>query len=137
MIILKFIYKSVNWKLGAIGGVLMGSVAYYINRNSGFDAAMVPALKQFFYTLLVGGSLVKVTQKISVALKHKYLSIFLAILTPTVITAVLISAIHLFKGTPNPYETIFYTVLAAPPGVILIAIVTRQRYEKKRKRKTT
>ena len=125
----KFVYRNINLKMGAIGGVLMGSVAYYPNLSYGFDVAIIPALKQFVYTLIVGGSLVRITERISVSMPQRGLSIFLAFMTPTAITAVLITSIHVLKGTPNPLETILYTVLAAPPGFIFVAFYTRRKHD--------
>ena len=125
----RFIFRNINFGMGAIGGVLMGSVAYYANWEHGFEHAIIPAGKQFMYTLLVGGSLVKVTERISVAYENRSLSIFLAILTPVLISAILLTSIHAFRGTPNVFETIFYTLLAIPPGFIVIAFYTRNKYD--------
>ncbi len=125
----RFIYRNINFGLGAIGGVLMGSVAYYANWEHGFDQAIIPAGKQFMYTLIVGGSLVKVTERISVAYEKRALSIFLAILTPVVISAILLTTIHIIRGTPNIFQTILYTGLAIPPGFIVIAFYTRNKHD--------
>lgn len=115
--------------MGAIGGVLMGSVAYYANWEHGFDQAIIPAGKQFMYTLLVGGSLVRVTERISIAYEKRALSIFLAILTPVAISAVLLTSIHVMRGTPNVFQTILYTLLAIPPGFIVMAFYTRNKHD--------
>ena len=115
--------------MGAVGGILMGSIAYYANWQHGFEQAIIPASKQFMYTLLVGGSLVKVTERISVRYEKRGLSLFLAIFTPVVISAILLTTIHALRGTPNVFQTIFYTLIAIPPGFITVAVYTRKKYD--------
>ncbi len=119
--------------MGAVGGVLSGSIAFYVNKNAGLEAAMVPAAKQFLYGLLVGGSLVHLSQHISVVIRHKIAAILLGAIIPAVITTVLITAVHLFKGTPNPFETILFTASPTPFGFLVVAFFNRERADKTEK----
>lgn len=116
--------------MGAVGGFISGMIAFYANLDAGYDAALIPAVKQFLYGLLVGGSLVHLSQHISVAIENKVLAIILASITPAVITTVLISAIHLYKGTPNPFQTIIYTAAPTPVGFFIVAFFNRYRNDK-------
>ena len=118
--------------MGAIGGLLSGAIAFYANIDAGMDAALIPALKQFIYSMLVGGTLVRITERISISLDKKTLSILFATIVPVTITTILISSIHLFKGTPNPLQTIIYTAAPTPFGFFIIAYFKRSRFDKKR-----
>jgi hypothetical protein len=129
--VLKFIYDNINFRMGAVGGFLSGCIAFYVNIDAGFEAALVPATKQFLYGLLVGGSLVHLSQHVSVAIANKTWAVLLGAIIPAVITTVLITAIHLFKGTPNPTETILFTASPTPFGFFIVALFNRNREDKK------
>lgn len=118
--------------MGVLGGLFSGGIAFYANIDAGYQAALVPGLKQFVYSLLVGGTLVRITERISISLDKKALSLFFAALVPATITTILITSIHLFKGTPNPLQTIIYTAAPTPFGFFIIAYFKRKRFDKKR-----
>jgi len=121
--------------MGAIGGLFSGAIAFYVNIEAGYSAALVPALKQFFYGVFVGGSLVQLSQKISISIEQKALAIIIGTIAPVVLTVVLISSIHLFKGTPNPLETIFFTALPTPFGFFIIATARRRKFDRKQRKR--
>ena len=116
--------------MGFIGAVGISSFVYYLNASYGFDRAIIPALKQFFYTFLIGGSLVRISENLSVSYDNRALSLFLAVLVTTAITATFLTVIHLMKGTPNPYATIFWTTITAPPGFFFVAFLKRRKHDK-------
>jgi hypothetical protein len=117
--------------MGAVGGILSGMIAFYANMDAGYGAAMVPAIKQFLYSLLIGGSLVHLSQQISISIENKLMAVLLGSIIPAIITTVLITSIHLFKGTPNPFETILYTTAPTPFGFFIVALFNRYRHDKK------
>lgn len=128
--ILRFIVRNINFKWGMLGGLFMGSFVYWLNWDYGFDTAIVPAGKQFFYTFLVGGSLVSVSESLSLTYESRTKSILLAVLVSTAITGVMLTAVHIIRGTPRPFYTIFWTTLIAPPGFLLVAILKRRKHDK-------
>ena len=128
--IFRFIVRNINFKIGWIGALLLGGFVYWINRKYGFNAAIVPAMKQFAYTFIVGGSLVRLSENISMSYDNRAKSIALAVLITTAITAILLTALHLMRGTPNPFYTIFWTTLTAPPGFFMVAVLRRRKYDR-------
>lgn len=117
----------INVKMGFLGAFLMASLAFYLNADFGFLPAMVPAFKQFIYTFFVGGILVRLVERLSLSSPKRIYAYIRAIGIPTLVTSILITFLHLMKGTPNPASTIFFTAMAAPPGFAFVAIITRKK----------
>lgn len=114
--------------MGLLGAICTGTYVYWLNSQHGFDEAIWAAAKQFVYTIIVGGSLVRIAERVC---HSKILTRFqmyaLAMIIPTGITFLLLSIVHFLKGTPEPMRTIFYTTLLAPPGFLIVALVTRYK----------
>ena len=126
--ILLFLYKNINFKLGALGGIVTASWVYWLNSHHGFDEAIWASVKQFIYTILVGGTLTRIAEKVCVSsLLTRFQQYALAIIIPTGITFLLLSAVHFLKGTPEPLPTIIYTTLLAPLGFFIVALLTRHK----------
>ena len=128
--IFRFIIRNINFKWGVVGGCFMGSFVYWLNWDYGFNTAIVPAGKQFFYTFLVGGSLVNISENLSLTYESRTKSILLAVLVSTVLTGMLLTVVHIMRGTPRPFYTIFWTTLIAPPGFLLVAVLKRRKHDR-------
>jgi hypothetical protein len=96
--------------MGLLGAICTSSYVYWLNSAYPFDEAIWAAAKQFVYTILVGGSLVRITERVC---HSKLLSTFqmyaLSMIIPTGVTFVLLTIVHFIKGTPDPMRTIVYT----------------------------
>jgi hypothetical protein len=125
---IKFIYQNINLKMGILGAICTGTYVYWLNSQHGFDEAIWAALKQFVYTILVGGSLVRITERVCHStVLSKFQMYALAMIIPTGVTFVLLTIVHFLRGTPEPMRTIVYTTLLAPPAFLFVAILTRYR----------
>jgi hypothetical protein len=128
---LRFIIKNINLKMGTLGALFTASYVYWLNSEHGFDEAIWAASKQFVYTILVGGSLVRITENVcATKFLSKMQAYALSMIIPTGITFLLLSGLHFLKGTPEPTRTIVYTTLLAPPGFLFVALVTRYRLKR-------
>ena len=117
--------RFIDYKLGIIGAVFMGSVVFYINSDHGPFLASIAALKQAFYTFFIGGLILKVLEIIVLGVPNKALAYVLSILTATVLTVGLVYIVHSMKGTPKPFESTIPTIFLAPPGYIYVARMKR------------
>ena len=120
--------------MGALGAIGTASWVYWLNSGHGFEQAIWAAAKQFFYTILVGGSLTRIAERVCVsAVLSRFQQYALAMIIPTGITFVLLSIVHFLRGTPEPMRTIVYTTLLAPPAFLFVAIITRYRHTHEKK----
>ena len=124
----------INIKYGLLGATFMGSWVYFLNMDYPWPKPFEASMKQAAYTFFVGGLLTKMVEIIVKKEKPRNMSIVLAVLASTIITAILMFLLHyIIKGTPAKMETVVWTILVAPPGFIIVAIRERLIWEKKTK----
>jgi len=110
--------KFFDFKMGSIGAVIMGGAVYYINSEYGIESASIAASKQAAYTFLVGGSMMKMCEKLAQYFQNGTLARIASFTAPYVLTIGLTYLVHSMKGTPEPLESTIPTILLAPPAFI-------------------
>lgn len=108
----------------------MGGMVYYVNREFGFNLAIVAALKQAFYTFLLGGIFVRISEVIATKTENKWVGVMLGSFIATCITTMAVYTLHVIKGTPLPYESTLPTMIFAPPGYIVLSWMYRTKMDK-------
>ena len=110
--------KYVDYKIGAIGALFMGSIVFGINYYEVEETlgSTTAALKQGAYTFLVGGSIAKFCEYFAINIKKKTLAITAAVVIPSLTTIGLTYGVHKLKGTPKPEKSTIPTVIVAPLG---------------------
>lgn len=116
-----FIQKNIDLKKGLIGGILLGTIVWWLNRDAGIFSASTAALKQGLYTFLFGGVIVRISQRISRTFSQKFWAIFWGTMIPACITTFAIFIVHSFKGTPYPLLSTLPTLIMAPPGFMIVS----------------
>jgi len=119
--------KFFDPKMGLAGALVMGTIVFFINFDHGLVPGLTAALKQASYTFLAGGIMMRITENIAACFKHDFPSIFLAVLTPTLIAITLTYLLHSLKGTPEPLNSTIPTVLLAPWGFLWWALRKRKQ----------
>lgn len=114
----------------------MGGMVYYMNRQFGFDQAIVAALKQAFYTFFFGGACVRISEILSVKIDNKWLGVLIGTIVASCITIGAVYTIHSMKGTPLPFESTLPTIVMAPPGFVFLAWFYRVRWDKENENMT-
>ena len=69
----------------------------------------------------------RITENIASYFTSNFISIFLAVLIPTVIAVTLTYLLHSLKGTPEPINSTIPTVLIAPWGFLWWALRKRKQ----------
>lgn len=113
--------------MGLAGALVMGTIVFFINYDHGIVPGFTAALKQATYTFLAGGIMMRVTENIAAYFTNNFLSIFLAVLTPTLIAITLTYLLHSLKGTPEPVNSTIPTILLAPWGFLWWALRKRKQ----------
>jgi hypothetical protein len=127
----KLLYRSINFKMGSLGAVIMAVVVWQINADHGVWPAMIAALKQGAYTLLCGGALIRLLENIVVRIEPPGLALFVATGFTSFLTIALIYGVHNLKGTPYPLESTIPTIVTAPFGFFILAYRKRRTRRKK------
>ena len=118
--------------MGLIGATVMGTIVFFINWDHGIGWGLFAAAKQATYTFLAGGTMMRITENIASYFKNGYLSVFLAVLTPSVIAITLTFLLHSLKGTPEPLNSTIPTMLLAPWGFFWWALQKRRQLNRMR-----
>lgn len=122
--------KFINKKIGAAFGLVASGWVYYANSEHGFIPAALAASKQFAWSFLFSGSIVKLSQYFA-RLKNKYLAWTLGEIIPTVIACGTVYAVHKYSGTPEPLSSIsFPAIIGAFVFGPLVIYATRKGYLK-------
>ena len=95
---------------------------FIININHGWEASAIAAAKQWAYTFLFGGLIIKLLENLMLKIENRQLAIAISVSTVSVITTILILLVHNLKGTPEPILSTIPTVLMAPPGFLVLAL---------------
>lgn len=118
--------KFINYKMGAIGGAIMGLIVWRINIDHGFWLATFAALKQFMYTLFLGGSLIRLLETIVMKIRKPVPALLVAVIFTSLLTITLVFIVHNLRGTPKPFESTIPTILTAPFGFFILAYRKRK-----------
>jgi uncharacterized membrane protein YvlD (DUF360 family) len=119
--VVKSTSKFIDIPTAIAGAVIMGIIVGFINRKFGLWPASTAAVKQAAYTFLFGGMLTKLLYVISDKIDGVYKATFISALIVTVITVLMVFAVHNMRGTPRPLESTIPTALMAPFGFSFLA----------------
>ena len=119
--------KYFDPKMGLAGALVMGTIVFFINWDHGIVPGLTAALKQATYTFFAGGIMMRITENIAAYFRNDFVSIFLAVLTPTLIAVTLTYTLHSLKGTPEPINSTIPTLLMAPWGFLWWAVRKRKQ----------
>jgi hypothetical protein len=122
-----------NVKIGVGGAIFMSVLVYFINSDYGFLPASIAAAKQAFYTFFVAGINLKLAENLAIKFKSPGLSLFLAVLIPSIVTIGLTYAVHSLKGTPEPFASTIPTIILGPPSIFIFVYQKRKQLNRIRK----
>lgn len=128
-----FINRFIDLKTGMIAAFFMASAVFFINYFSThfIGESMIAAAKQWVYTFLLGGAVLKSCEHIVRSVRQRNKAIFLASVIPFVVTLLLVYGLHNLRGTPKPLESTMPTLIVIT-GTFYWAIKKRKEMEKKK-----
>jgi hypothetical protein len=129
--VLNFGEKFINYKLGLIGAVGMGSLIFGINYYDSQDLSnsLIAGLKQGGYTFLFGGGIMKGCEYFATKIRKKIVALAFAVIIPSVMSISATYTLHSVKGTPKPFESTIPTLLLVPPSTAIFAYKKRKNLE--------
>ncbi len=124
--VIRYLSKFIDIPTAIAGGLIMGIIVGLINRKFGWWPASTAAMKQAAYTFIFGGMLTRLLYFIALKFKGLYTATILSALIVTIITVLLVYAVHNLKGTPMPLESTIPTAILAPFGFSFLAYRKRK-----------
>ena len=121
--------RFINFKFGLIGACLMGGIVFFINLDHGWTASTIAGLKQWIYTFLFGGAIIRLLEYTIDKTKNIQCNILISVFLISALTSALIYAVHSLKGTPEPFLSTVPTLLMAPPGFFVLALKFKKEQE--------
>lgn len=118
-----------NYKMSLIGASGMAGVVYMVNIDYGYLPAGIAASKQFLYTFIIGGFILKILEAQIKWYKSNLSGVMLAVFITSALTTILVYSVHNLKGTPEPFYSTVPTIFFAPIG--FMAVVLQKKYIKK------
>jgi len=121
--------KYINYKWGAIGGLVMGGIVGAINYSHGYMAALIAGLKQGLYTGLVGGLFSRYSEYLATSIKNINLARATSVIIPYVLSIAATYGLHIMKGTALPLLSTVPTIMLAPFAFMYMSYRARKKAE--------
>lgn len=119
--------KYFDFKMGVLGGIVLGTIVFIINFDHGVTFAVIAALKQATYTFLAGGFMLRLTENIATSVDNYYMAIVAAVIVSTTVAVALTYLVHSLRGTPEPFNSTIPTMILAPWSFLWWALRKRRQ----------
>jgi len=106
--------------MGALSGIVTGSIVFAININFGFWPALASFSKQFVFNLFMAGYNTRSCEKIARYFTNKSLSVIVATIVPTLQAFIVLYSIHYFGETPKPMESTAWQIF---PNLVFFLVM--------------
>jgi len=120
-----FMDRHIDYRGAVAGAVILGSVVYYVNYEHGPAGATTAALKQATYTFFAGGYMMRLNERISLAVNPAALGVLAGVLGAGGLAVTLTFIVHSLRGTPEPLNSTLPTVLLVCVGFTLLGTWNR------------
>ena len=108
----------------------MGGIVFIININHGWQMALIAGLKQWVYTFLFGGLIIKLLEYVLEWNKNLKYQVMFSVFLISALTSALVYLVHSFKGTPEPFYSTVPTIVLSPPGFMILAFKFKENDKK-------
>jgi len=122
-----FLDKHIDYPAAVAGAIILGSIVFVINYDHGWNNALLAAGKQATYTFFAGGYMVRLNERIALALNPAVVAILAGVLCAGGLAVSLTYLVHSLKGTPEPLNSTVPTMVLALLGFTFLGV--RARYQ--------
>jgi hypothetical protein len=129
--VFRFGRKYIDYRMGVIGALVMAVVVFCINYfgTGTIGGSITAALKQGTYTFFFGGVIMRMSERIAVAVKKRTLALILACVIPSVVSLTLTFGVHSLKGIPEPLNSTIPTLFFVIPSTFIWGRIKRKKLE--------
>lgn len=121
-----FLDRHIDYRGAIAGAIILGSIVLVINLEHGWAGALVAAGKQATYTFFAGGYMVRLNERIALALEPAVLAVSAGIAGAGGLAVALTFIVHSARGTPEPVNSTLPTLALASVGFLLLGIRARR-----------
>ncbi len=122
-----FLDRHIDYRGAVAGALILGSVVYYVNHQHGAAGATTAALKQATYTFFAGGYMMRLNERICLAVNPAALGVLAGILGAGGLAVTLTFILHSLRGTPEPFYSTVPTILLVVFGFTVLGTWTRYK----------
>jgi hypothetical protein len=122
-----FLDKHIDYPAAIAGASVLGIIVFFINHDHGWNSALVAAGKQATYTFLAGGYMVRLNERIALALNPATIAVAAGVLCSGTLAVSLTYLVHSLRGTPEPLNSTLPTLVLLVPGFIFLGLRARRR----------
>lgn len=97
-----------NMKMGALAGIITGSVVFYINYEFGLFNAGFAFVKQFLFNFFMASYNTKLVERLVYRIDKKWLSILVGGFVPAVIATGSVFLVHWIGQTPQAWHSTYW-----------------------------
>jgi len=115
-----FLDRHIDYRGAVAGALVLGGIVFYINLDHGWSSASVAALKQGTYTFFAGGYMMRLNERIALALNPGIIAVPAGVLGAGGLAVVLTYLVHSMRGTPEPFNSTLPTIVLAGFGFTLL-----------------
>ena len=122
-----FLDKHIDYPAAIAGATVLGSIVFVINHEHGWNSALVAAGKQAAYTFFAGGYMVRLNERIALALNPAVLAVVAGMLCSGTLAVSLTYLVHSLRGTPEPLNSTLPTLALLVPGFLFLGARARRK----------
>jgi len=112
----KTVTEVLDVRSGLVGATLLGAIVWLINSGHGALGASTAALKQFAYTFLMGGLIMRLCTRLALVPGRNARALALAVVVPSLVTVSATFLVHSLRGTPEPLLSTVPAAILSPLG---------------------
>lgn len=121
-----FLDRHIDYRGAVTGALVLGSIVFYINMDHGLQSALVAASKQATYTFFAGGYMVRLNERLALALEPAALGVGAGMFGAGGLASGLTFLVHSARGTPEPLNSTLPTLILATFGFAFLGIRARR-----------
>lgn len=122
-----FLDKHIDYPAAIAGATVLGTIVFFVNYDHGWNSALVAAGKQATYTFFAGGYMVRLNERIALALNPAPLAVAAGVLCSGALAVSLTFLVHSLRGTPEPLHSTLPTLVLVVPGFVFLGLRARSR----------
>jgi hypothetical protein len=122
-----FLDKHIDYPAAVAGAIVLGSIVFVINYDHGWNNAVLAAGKQAIYTFFAGGYMVRLNERIALALNPAIVAVPAGVLCAGGLAVSLTYLVHSLKGTPEPLNSTVPTMVLALLGFTFLGVWARNQ----------
>ena len=122
-----FLDRHIDYSAALAGALVLGSIVFAVNYGHGWNQALVAAGKQAIYTFFAGGVMVRLNERLALAVNPAAVGIIIGVTCSGALAVSLTFCVHSLRGTPEPLYSTLPTLILVVPGLIFLGVRARCR----------